>query len=280
MIRYRQLLSLFISLLLVFSLFPSGEINALTDEEAKELVLSSDVAYHIVTGGSLQTYFTAPENGTYEVSIVSTEFSFDAAHLDAFGNTVERANNKQSIYFSCNMAKGETHHFNINSDFSFSVVIYIRESKKSTSLALNSTTLSGTSGEKRLIYGIFDGTPQEIHWFSSDPSIVDFCATSEYSAELLFFSPGSATITAQTENGLIANCLVSVVNGPITAVKIEVSSGDMNLYKGTSETVWACFYPEGAEKVVWSVADESILSCVSLLNGRASITGKKEGLTT
>jgi len=97
-------------------------------------------------------------------------------------------------------------------DAEFSITI--EKVPAATSIEINADgASSGYAGEYRYLYVNYlpeGALIERITWESSDPEIVEITWNGNYEAEIYFVSPGTATITATSENGLVATCTLTV----------------------------------------------------------------------
>ncbi len=145
-----------------------------------------------------------------------------------------------------------------------------------TGISLNRTSLSLNKGKTATLIATItpaDADQQTISWFSSNSNVAtvaDGIVTANGS--------GSATITAQTANGLTATCKVTVTN-PV--VKVTLNKTVLSLAKGNSATLTATITPADADQrtVNWTSSNTTVATVsggkVTARNaGTATITAK------
>ncbi len=145
--------------------------------------------------------------------------------------------------------------------------------KEIEKLALSETSVELTVGDTAEISVSAEPPEAElkkISWKSSDKNI----AVVE-DGKIKAKSPGTATVTAETENGIKADCGVTVKDKEVTAVIL--SDRSTSVKKGGKIQLSARIQPADAsdEGMEWLSADESIAS----VNSEGYVTGKKVGIT-
>lgn len=125
-------------------------------------------------------------------------------------------------------------------------------------------------------------TDKTVTWSSSDPAV----ATVE-NGVVTAVTPGSATITATTANGLKATCAVTVKAKVIDATGISLDITEKTLTEGDSFTLTATISPENStdKTVTWSTSDVAVAKVengvvTAVAPGTATITATTtNGLT-
>ena len=142
-----------------------------------------------------------------------------------------------------------------------------------TGITVNPTSLSLIEGESANLIATISpkaADNQTVIWLSSNGNVA-----SVSDGKVTAIKAGESTITAKSDDGgYTATCSVTVTPATIEVVSISLSSNNLALIEGDSETLTATVSPEDAtEKTVkWSSSDDSI---VSVSNGK--VTAKKAG---
>ena len=113
---------------------------------------------------------------------------------------------------------------------------------------------------------------RNILWESSDTSVAAVFKGGEVSAN----GPGTATITATTEDGGFSyRCTVTVTQ---SVEGVKLSKSKLSVAVGSSKTLTATTIPANAtnQKITWYSADKSIAT----VSQKGIVTGKKPGTTT
>ena len=101
---------------------------------------------------------------------------------------------------------------------------------------------------------------KNISWTCSDETVVSFVKTGNTSGYLGAVAPGTATITATTEDGgFTATCDVTVSGVPVTGVTLDQTY--LKLLVGRSYTLTATVQPDDAsiKNVTWESSNEDVL---------------------
>ncbi len=116
-----------------------------------------------------------------------------------------------------------------------------------------------------------------ISWSCSDENIVRFVKTGVSQGYLGAEAPGSATITATTEDGgFTATCEVTVSGVPVTGVTLDQTY--LKLLVGRSYTLTATVQPDDAsiKNVTWESSNEDVL----YVSKTGELLAKNEGTAT
>ena len=109
-----------------------------------------------------------------------------------------------------------------------------------------------------------------LDWSSSASSIAKVSENGEITA----VSPGRATVTAKTVNGLTAACEVIVSDRPVIVEGIVLNVGELTIASGGVSKLTAHFVPSNAEtddaEIVWSSSDEAIVT----VDGEGNVVAK------
>ena len=118
---------------------------------------------------------------------------------------------------------------------------------------------------------------KNISWTCSDETIVSFVKTGNTSGYLGAVAPGTATITATTEDGgFTATCDVTVSGVPVTGVTLDQTY--LKLLVGRSYTLTATVQPDDAsiKNVTWESSNEDVL----YVSKTGELLAKNEGTAT
>ncbi len=118
---------------------------------------------------------------------------------------------------------------------------------------------------------------RNISWTCSDETVVSFVKTGNTSGYLGAVAPGTATITATTEDGgYTATCDVTVSGVPVTGVTLDQTY--LKLLVGRSYTLTATVQPDDAsiKNVTWESSNEDVL----FVSKTGELLAKNEGTAT
>ncbi|MDE6560923.1 MAG: leucine-rich repeat protein [Muribaculaceae bacterium] len=150
------------------------------------------------------------------------------------------------------------------------------------SIELNKTTVSLKVTETVQLTATVlpeDATDKSVTWSSSDTSIVSVDETGLVTA----INVGNAVVSATTGNGLSAECLVTVVETPVSEVIIDkeslgISGDDLEMRVGEVRTINVTVLPETATDK--SVRFESFNPTVASVDSDGRLTALSLGSTT
>ena len=122
-----------------------------------------------------------------------------------------------------------------------------------------------------------DATEKKVKWTSLSPKVASVTAGGVVRA----LKAGTAVIRAKTENGVVAECTVTVYN-PVTQVKLNRTSLTLSLY-AQKELVATCL-PKGAghAEITWSTSNSKVATVdenglvTAVSKGKCTITAKSE----
>lgn len=142
-----------------------------------------------------------------------------------------------------------------------------------TSVKLSNTYLSLEKGQTETLYAVVYpnySTDKNVTWVSTNSKIVSVTDKGVIKAA----SAGTAIITAETSNGMKADCKVVVTEKTVPIKEITIDKPSISIGKNESYVLKASYKPSNAEPktVRWSSSDKSI---VTVSGGK--ITGKKNG---
>ncbi|MDO4191655.1 MAG: Ig-like domain-containing protein [Erysipelotrichaceae bacterium] len=113
-----------------------------------------------------------------------------------------------------------------------------------------------------------------LRWISQDTTV----AKVDSNGTITGVGAGFTKVTVSLKSGRFANTINVFVNIP--AEGIELSEHELTMNKGTSQSVQAEFYPQGAEtqNVIWSSSDESVVTVDA--DGTFNAVGKGTAVVT
>ncbi len=127
------------------------------------------------------------------------------------------------------------------------------------SVVLNRTSVVTTAGEQFTLTATVlpeNATDKTIVWSSNNTSI----ATVSDNGVVTALAPGNATITATSNNGLKAECAVTVKEKSNTVESITLDKTTMEVVEGEKFTLTATILPENAtdKSVIWSSSNTNV----------------------
>ena len=183
----------------------------------------------IYDGSRFELSLAADENAIYSfVPEESASFTLEASGSQGCSIYVRDENNNyltgvgenywgEGHYVSVayEFEEGKTYYVEIEGDYLYDgdFVFQLNKTVDASELVISETDLSGYVGESyTLSYELFPkhSFDEVISWESSDESV----ATVDENGVVVFVSEGTTTITATSENGLVATCVVEVKNIP------------------------------------------------------------------
>ena len=122
-----------------------------------------------------------------------------------------------------------------------------------------------------------DATEKKVKWKSLSPKVASVTAGGVVKG----LKAGTAVIRAQTDNGVIAECTVTVYN-PVTQVKLNRTSLTLSLYE--QKTLTATYLPKNAAhtQITWSSSNQKVATVdenglvTAAAKGKCTITAKSE----
>lgn len=170
--------------------------------------------------------FTPSETAVYEIGATydaDTSFGF-GYHFDSNSNelnpldakyTTDDNNNKQTEQYK--LQKDMTYYFETSFYDTGSYTLNITKPAAATEMHLDCTSITGNVGSNHSILRYFgpEGSAHEkTTWSISDESVAQISFESEdyggKSVDISLLKPGTATLTATSENGLTASCVITV----------------------------------------------------------------------
>lgn len=144
-------------------------------------------------------------------------------------------------------------------------------------ISLNKITLTLTEGDSETLTANIlpaDATNKALTWTSSNTEV----ATVE-NGKVMAVKAGTATITAQSANGKIAKCELTINPRTISVTGIVLNKSEITLTKGNTEDLIATLNPDNAtnKNVTWS-SDKPNVATVT--NGKITAVGAGTAVIT
>lgn len=151
------------------------------------------------------------------------------------------------------------------------------------SISVNKTSISlQEGGSTTLSYSLSPGdvTEKEVAWSSGDPSV----ASVDSNGKVIAIREGNAVISATTENGKTASCLVAVKAKPgakdVDVTSVAISNTQLTVFKGKTGNLSASVNPSNAtnKNIVWTSSNTGVATVdssgkiIGVSNGTAVIT--------
>ena len=154
---------------------------------------------------------------------------------------------------------------------------------KVESVSLNTTSLTLVEGDSQSLTATVspsNADNKKVSWSSSNSSV----ATVDDRGTVTAIAPGTATITAKTEDGgKTATCSVTVNSRVISVESVSLDKTELELIEGDKATLVATVLPENADNknVIWNSSNEEIATVedgvvTAIKEGEATITAKTE----
>lgn len=159
-------------------------------------------------------------------------------------------------------------------DGGFTAKCVVTVKRAPTSISLNKTSgyiNVGKSGYLKATVLPSNATDKTVTWTSSNTDLLKV----NQSGLITGVSRGTATITATTENGLKATCVVDVRQ---LATGVDLSMSEATVYAGERFTLTASVLPSNAnnQNVTW----QSENTAIAKVSAKGVVTGVKAGTTT
>ena len=197
--------------------------NGLTDsisitvKAVSEIQLDSVETVEIATGGETKLYtFTPTETDTYNFKISGDYYKRIIVYTTSTSNNVLNTSGyeiNRSVELTANTTYRILTYYEY-SDQTGTYTLNVSKAPDATSLTItNGPSVSGYVGDTRSLYTEFgpEGAVNEtVTWESDNTNI----ATVDQYGQVNLLAVGTATITATSENGLVATCVVEVKNIP------------------------------------------------------------------
>ena len=212
------------------------------------------ICFRIASENNEHLYWSDYESSDERTCCSSTELCADAKQGDSIVLNVRLDTTRISRYASTPASQLGSNAYTLW-DTSFSTEKYI--SAESIELDKDKITLDAGSSEKlSAVILPEDTTDMTVSWSSSDESVASVSDDGTVSA----VAPGETVITAETENGLSAQCTVTVENPLKEVESITLSNKKLTLLKGETGTLSARLTPEDAydKTVTWTSSDDSV----------------------
>ena len=154
---------------------------------------------------------------------------------------------------------------------------------KVESVSLNSTSMTMVEGDSQSLTATVspsNADNKKVSWSSSNSSV----ASVDDRGTVTAIAPGTATITAKTEDGgKTATCSVTVNSRVIAVESVSLDKTELEIIEGDNATLVATVLPENADNknVIWTSSDESVATVkdgvvTAIKEGEATITAKTE----
>ena len=139
---------------------------------------------------------------------------------------------------------------------------YIKTLTKSptavTSVSLNQSALKLTTGSTATLTATVlpsDASNKTVTWSTSNSSVATVSG-----GKVTAVAPGTATITAASVNGKLANCTVTVTDPVIAVTGVTLDKTSLSLTTGDTSTLTATISPSDAtnKTVYWSTSNSSV----------------------
>ncbi|MBD5260528.1 MAG: hypothetical protein HDS38_00145 [Bacteroides sp.] len=148
-----------------------------------------------------------------------------------------------------------------------------------TGVSLDQSELNLTEGDTAWLNATVspdDATDKTLIWTSSDESVVRVSENGEVSA----VSPGNATVTVTSSNGMTAFCSVTVTARVIAVTEVVLDNTSLEMTEGDTVSLTATVNPADAtdKTLTWTSSDASVASVSengevqALKSGTATIT--------
>ncbi len=173
-----------------------------------------------------------------------------------------------------------------NKDQSVQDVIYFEVKKIDVqSISINKTSLQMYVGDSETLAPIVypsNATNKFVNWSIDRTDVVDFYTNERGEIDVVARFPGTAIITATSDEGQTATCTVTV--SEVDVANISLNYNNLNMYKGDSTSLIATISPDNAtnKNVSWTSSNSSVASVSSDGNviannvGEATITATSE----
>ena len=242
-----------------------------------KLIRQSDGSYKIQSAYNPSRYMDIKNNANSNGTLVELKKSSEAVnpsfniYSSSYGGYVIAKNDGKTVFDGAS-TNGNLYTWEyVNTNNQYQYFDFVDASTAPSSISLNRQSLTLTQGyEYKLQYKLSPSNAStEIRWTSSSSAI----AKVDQNGNVKGVKPGSAYITARTENGLTKSVLVKVVAKP-TGVNLNYSKKIVSV--GSRSKFQANVYPQSANhKVTWRTGNSKIAT----VDQNGVVTGKSEGLT-
>ncbi|NBJ65225.1 hypothetical protein D5266_08555 [bacterium c-19] len=242
-----------------------------------KLIRQSDGSYKIQSAYNPSRYMDIKNNVNSNGTLVELKKSSEAVnpsfniYSSSYGGYVIAKNDGKTVFDGAS-TNGNLYTWEyVNTNNQYQYFDFVDASTAPSSISLNRQSLTITQGYGyKLQYKLSPSYASTgIRWTSSSSAI----AKVDQNGNVKGVKPGSAYITARTENGLTKSVLVKVVAKP-NSVKLNYSKKIVSV--GSRSKFQANVYPQSAnQKVTWRTGNSKIAT----VDKNGVVTGKSEGLT-
>jgi len=147
-----------------------------------------------------------------------------------------------------------------------------------TGISLNKLTLSFVEGDSETLIASVspeNATNQTVTWTSSNETVATVTNNGKVTAK----APGTATITATTEDGeKTASCVVTVAAPIVQVTGVTLNRSTLTMNESTSSILIATILPENAtnKTVTWTSSNRYVVS----VNNQGVVKGESSGTAT
>lgn len=191
----------------------------------------------------LNPYFY-PANST-DKTLTWTTSNSSVARVDTYGRVTGVATGTATI--TATTANGKT----------TKCTITVATAATKITLNTSSTTVAiGDYVDLSATISPSNATDKTVTWYSSNSSV----ARVDNYGRVTGVASGSATITAESSNGLTANCSITVSNNYITSISINSSQKSITLQPGNSTTIYVTTYPNNVSSsyLTWTSSNPNV----------------------
>lgn len=219
------------------------------DKTTVSLGLGEAYTYQVTTDGSEKITWTSSNTTVARVT-------GGTVHTYATGNAIITAKTPNGISAKC--------------------IVIVKNAP--TSVSLNKTSLSLGTGETFTLSAIIpDGSAAAVRTYTCSNENVVRMLKSNWTAQFVGASTGSATITVSLYNGMQASCQVTVKAAPQT---IQLSSDSLSLHVGDTTVLSAILPDDTAAAVITYTTDNPAVLQLTQSDGKAEFTALAEGKAT
>ena len=195
--------------------------NGLTASITLTVLAPDEIALdeEIVVSGTGMFRFVPEATGTYSFYSYDNDCDTYATLYDANMDWIinnDDGGEDNNFKITYKLVAGETYYFKTQpANGTYTVQINVLPA--ATSMQISVDNLTGYVSRYGYLWVEFapeDCAYENVTWSSSNPQIVEITYEADTSTDIRFVSPGTATITATSENGLTASCEVTVLPIP------------------------------------------------------------------
>ncbi|MDE5849326.1 MAG: Ig-like domain-containing protein [Muribaculaceae bacterium] len=234
----------------------------------------SPTTLELTEGETMKVAATVTPNDATDPSVHWDSSNTDVATVDEEGNVT--AKNAGTAKITAEASNGMT---------ATCTVTVKAKVIEVTGVTLAPTTLSLTEGETKTLTATVapeNASDKTVTWSTSDATI----ATVK-DGVVTAVKAGTATITATSNNGKTATCMVTVAAKTIAVTGVTLAPTTLTLNEGETGTITATVAPEDAtdKTVTWTTSDASVATVdgngkvTAVAAGKATITATASGKT-